>query len=268
MNIHTAIERITPAQAERYLERNDINRKFKLHHVTRLASDISEGRWNINGSSIVFNGDGTLLDGQHRLAAIVKAGVPVDMLVVRGVSKSAMATIDSGVSRSAGDVAYMQGYANATSLIGTIRLLVCAKHNNATTGQMMTTGSVMEFLRRHPHLEDSVAAARKFKRLMPTVPIAAWHYLAFYVGGQHQEVRQAYSVLETGIPFYVDDPIHVFREKAWKDVSSMQGSMTNRLCGLWTLSLAYNGFVVREPRLLLRLQQKEVRVDGVDYSKL
>lgn len=268
MNIHTAIERITPAQAERYLERNTINRKMKENHILRIASDMAEGRWHVNGSSIVFNSDGTLLDGQHRLAAVVRSGVPVDMLVVRGVSKAAMTTIDANVARSAGDVAHMQGHANTNHLVGVIRLIISLKANNSSTGLTASTGAVMEFLRMHPRLADSVIVATKFNRTLPVSPVAAWHYLAFYIGGFIGDVERAVGVMETGIPAYENDAIHVFRERAIRDRSAMQGGVANRMRGFWTLALAWNDFHKREPRSLCRIQPTEIKINGVDYSKL
>lgn len=268
MPIHTAIERITPAQAETYLALNTTNRKMRELHVDKLADDIAEGRWHINGSSIVFNGDGTLLDGQHRLAAIVKSGVPVEMVVVRGVSKAAMATIDANIPRKANDVAAMRGYSNTAQLVGTVRLLIILKTGSVRNGERVSHGAIMEFLRMHPHLQDSVTLAARLQKTLPVTIIAAWHYLTFYIGGMHDDVTRAVGVLESGIPAYSGDAIHVFRERALKDRKSLQGSLSNRVRAIWTLALAWNDFHARLPRSLCRLQQAEVLFDGVDYAKL
>jgi hypothetical protein len=268
MNIHTTVERITPASAQAYLERNTNNRSMRVKHVDKLASDIVEGRWHMNGSSVVFNGDGTLLDGQHRLAAIVQAGVPVDMIVVRGVSKAAMATIDANITRKASDVATLRGYTNTAQLIGTARLLISVKTGLQVDGERASTGLLMDFLQMHPHLQDSVTTAFRFSGILPVTAIAAWHYLSFYIGGMRDDATAAMKVLETGIPYYPSDAMHVFRERALKDRSAMQGSMQKRLYGLWTIALAWNDFHQRFPRSLCRLQQSEVTLDGVDYSKL
>lgn len=268
MNITTTVERITPAQAERYLEHNTTNRPMRQKHVDKLASDITEGRWRLNGSTIVFNGDGTLLDGQHRLAAVIKSGAPVELVVVRGVSKAAMATIDANITRKPSDVAAMRGYANANQLIGTARLLISVKSGVATDGDKASAGSLMELLQRNPHLQDSVATAFRFSRTLPVTSVAAWHYLAFYIGGFHDDVNAAMKVLETGIPHYENDPMHVFRERSIKDRQSMLGSIVKRMYGLWTISLAWNDFHRRMPRSLCRLQTNEIPLAGVDYSKL
>ena len=81
-----AIELITPDQARQYLAFNTNNRNLRKAHVEKLANDIKNGRWVYNSATIVFNGDGTLLDGQHRLAAIIDADTPVKVAVARGVA--------------------------------------------------------------------------------------------------------------------------------------------------------------------------------------
>lgn len=268
MNIQTTLERITPAIAEAYLLTNTMNRPPRNSHVAKLAADMVSGNYQINGSTIVFNGDGTLLDGQHRLMAIVEAGVPVDMIVVRGVSKVAMKTIDANISRKAHDVAQMMGFTSASNLVGTVRLLMALKTGRVADGKMATTSQIMEFLRLHPHLQDSVTAVSRLQKIAPVTSLAALHYMAFYVGGYTEEAARALKVVETGIPSYPNDAIHAFRERYMRDKKEFQGGLEQRLRAFWTIALSWNDFLEQEPRLLCRTQKAEVRVRGVDYSKL
>lgn len=268
MNIHTAIETITPDIAEKYLEANTVNRTLRQNHVYKLSSDIKAGRWHLNGASIVFNGDGTLLDGQHRLAAIVHAGTPVDMLVVRGVSKAAMPSIDANISRKASDVAHLAGFTNTNVVVGAARILLNVQGGVIARSDWASTGTIMEFLRRHPHLQDSVNATYKLHIIMPVTSLAAWHYLAFYVCGHEDECSRAMRVLETGIPAYVNDPIHAFRERAIKDKKDLVGGISARMRTLWTIINVWNEFRAGESRQLCRIQQAPVKMVGLDIKKL
>lgn len=268
MNIHTTIERITPDLAEKYLEANTANRTLRQNHVYKLASDIKGGRWHLNGSSIVFNGDGTLLDGQHRLAAIVHAGEPVDVLVVRGVSKAAMPSIDANISRKASDVAHLAGFINTNVVTGAARILLNVRDNVIARSDWASTGTIMEFLRLHPHLQDSVNTCYRLHKIMPSTTLSAWHYLAFYVCGFEEECTRAMSVLETGIPAYANDPIHAFRERAIKDKKSLVGGISARMRTLWTITNVWNEFLEGETRLLCRIQQTPVKMTGLDIKKL
>jgi len=93
-------EKITPDMAQEYLKFNTENyRSLSKDRVISYASDMKNGRWQFNGESIKFSENGQLIDGQHRLQAIIRAGVPVDMLVIRGV-KDDVDIYDIGAQRS------------------------------------------------------------------------------------------------------------------------------------------------------------------------
>ena len=80
---------ITPETAAEMLTHNTDNvRKLSRSEVKRLADEMASGRWELNGETIVFDENGVLKNGQHRLAAIIMSGKTVKMLVVRGVSES------------------------------------------------------------------------------------------------------------------------------------------------------------------------------------
>lgn len=100
---------IVPMLATLLLERNDLNRGVSVRNAADLANDISEGRWEFNGESIVVSRDGDLLDGQHRLQQVQKTGKAIESVIVFGPRKEARLTIDSGKSRSVVDYLGMEG---------------------------------------------------------------------------------------------------------------------------------------------------------------
>ena len=104
---------ITPDIARQWLERNPINRKLSQAHVRRIAQAIQNREWAMNGEAIKFNCDGTLLDGQHRLLAVIECGIPVQSLVITGISSDAQGTMDLGRTRSLVDFLRMDGVTNA-----------------------------------------------------------------------------------------------------------------------------------------------------------
>lgn len=94
---------VTPALAEAWLKKNINNRDVSETHVKRLAAEMREGNWKCNGETIKFAIGGELLDGQHRLTAIVRSRTTQRILIVRGLSKDAFDTIDIGRRRSNSD---------------------------------------------------------------------------------------------------------------------------------------------------------------------
>ena len=65
---------VTPELAAEWLTHNTHNRGLKPIAIKRFAEDMTTGDWQWNGESIRFAADGTLLDGQNRLHAIVDSG--------------------------------------------------------------------------------------------------------------------------------------------------------------------------------------------------
>lgn len=99
-------EEITPELARVYLQFNTGNRNLRKNHVKSLANDMKNGNFEITGQTICFDEDGKLIDGQHRLNAVIESNCTVNMLVVRGLKRGTH-NIDVGLKRTTRDVACM-----------------------------------------------------------------------------------------------------------------------------------------------------------------
>jgi len=100
---------VTPKQAQAWLEGNVDNRSLRENRVVHLAGVLQRGEWELTGDAIVFDTDGTLLNGQHRLTAVVVSGVPARFLVLRGVPPKVQEVMDTGLSRTLGDQLQRRG---------------------------------------------------------------------------------------------------------------------------------------------------------------
>jgi hypothetical protein len=98
------LETITPARAKKYLLRNVCNRRIRPTWVDKLARQILEGRWVVTHQGIAFDEEGRLLDGQHRLSAIVAANKSVKMWVAYDEPGEARLVVDSGGARDVLDI--------------------------------------------------------------------------------------------------------------------------------------------------------------------
>ena len=94
---------ITPADATNWLRCNLRNRPVRKRHVVFLAGEIKNGNWQVNGQAIVIAEDEQVLDGQHRLLAVIEAGIAIKTMVVYGISAAAFSTIDTGAVRTSSD---------------------------------------------------------------------------------------------------------------------------------------------------------------------
>lgn len=99
----TKIVNVTPAIAAKWLE-NQAERQRPLRDrvVAKYAADMTSGHWRSNHQGVAFGMKGQLLDGQHRLSAIIRSGVTVEMSVTTEVEDEAFVTIDQGAARSIG----------------------------------------------------------------------------------------------------------------------------------------------------------------------
>lgn len=98
------VETITPQVAAFYLSHNSPNnRRIKRAHVEMLARDMAAGEFKTTHQGIAFDTDGTLIDGQHRLHAIMMSGTTVRMMVTRNCDADATLSVDRGAARTVHD---------------------------------------------------------------------------------------------------------------------------------------------------------------------
>lgn len=95
---------VTPEVAQEWLQTIAANRRLSKVNLENLTKAMEEDRWHDDGSTIKFDKNGRLIDGQHRLRALIDTGKSMTFLVVFGVKPEAMTTLDTGKSRSRGDV--------------------------------------------------------------------------------------------------------------------------------------------------------------------
>lgn len=172
---------VSPAMARQWLKliNHNFNRKLKHALVHQLATDIRAGRWRPNGESIVFDKNGRLIDGQHRLHAIVEADLAVELVVVEGVEPDAIVTIDSTPCRTPAEVLRMKGEACPGHLAKTVVFVWrYEQRRHPFAGGTPTRQEQIATLDRCPRIRDSVAiAAAHATRILPTSLVAFAHFV-------------------------------------------------------------------------------------------
>jgi hypothetical protein len=201
MAVSMTLEVVTPKMAARWLaENNTLNRPMRSLWREYLARVITEGRWQVTHQGIAFNCDGTLLDGQHRLAAIVDAGKPVKMWVARGLPRPAMNGIDQGRNRTASDLA------------GPIGLEMHASRNHIAISRAMRDGfltsrrnwgiigndEVLKYYARHHEAIAFAVDAFSGKKAKPHSCVSAPVARAWYTADRDR-LREFGQVYITGV---------------------------------------------------------------------
>lgn len=99
---------VTPGQAQLWLDDAARNRKLNQARIAKYADAMSRGDWLITSQGIAFDEQGQLIDGQHRLTAIVRADVPVTLLVITTQSSRSQLVLDQGYLRTPHDQVALQ----------------------------------------------------------------------------------------------------------------------------------------------------------------
>jgi hypothetical protein len=105
---------ITPDfAAELLVRRHPHQRPLKEHYVLDLARAMHEGRWRWTADAIRLDKDLFVIDGQHRLSAVVKSGLTMkDALVATVTSEDVILSIDQNRPRTLGDMRAARGQTN------------------------------------------------------------------------------------------------------------------------------------------------------------
>ena len=152
MNLQAKVELITPDIAKEYLMLNKHNyRALNAKTVEKYAKDMRNGNWVFNGEAIQFDADGFLVNGQHRLSAIVKSGTSQLILVVRGVETY---VFDIGRLRNFAQIAKSNGFTASSSIGGAVEIIMSGFNRTNTN----TPQGVFSYYEAHnPELFDTCA---------------------------------------------------------------------------------------------------------------
>jgi len=174
----------TREMQEQALTNNPNNRRLGRRNVTQIKDMIYADVWKDNGIPIQFDEDGELFNGQHRITAFYEMGVEPEVLVVCGVSKDAIDTVDTGRKRTGGDtIKVMSDYTTSESTHLHYAFAWLCKYeleNFYINQRMLRNDEVAQYLSRHPKIEKSVkfVSKRPSNRAIISKPICIFlHYM-------------------------------------------------------------------------------------------
>ncbi len=127
----TEVITINPVMAKNILDKSKlVNRPIKKNHVEFLSYQMLQGKWELTGEPLIFNDDFGLIDGYHRMNAIIKSNTSQEFLVVKGVSKDVFSVIDTGVNRTGGDCLNIMGVKDGHKIAMIIKTYLKIKRTN------------------------------------------------------------------------------------------------------------------------------------------
>ena len=264
-------ENITPAKAREYLNTSTGNRPLSKVFILSYADTMKKGAWLLNGVPIIFDVNGHLLDGHHRLQAVITAGIPVRFDVMRGAPAEAFSTYDNGRHRTVGQLLAMQGVKHY-NLIGSIvnanqRLIKSGRlweNNSVDSGPhckepKRTNDDNYQLYRKDPKGYDKVAETIVRLQSKCRIISASWagglyYYLTHTGCYSEEEVNPFFEALYTldsdAIP-----AVTLLRKAITKEALSGRKMKAETLWAF--LVKAWNTYISGEDRKILRYQSSE-----------
>jgi len=213
----------TPEIAKLLLELNTSNRKIRLSVVEKYMREMENGEWVSSAQGVGIDSKNVLIDGQHRLMAIVRTGITCPLLVVFGLPTMAQEKTDRHAKRSMFDVMHLCG-------VGKSRQQVCAaaflcRSKKATNFSAPADSDVKASLQAHEEglsFADSIYK-RRGGRSFPTGIMAAF-CIGYEICGEKMMVFAEQYV--TGTQLSHDDPAYrLLRWSSDASFSSAGGTM-------------------------------------------
>lgn len=253
----STLEMVTPDVARDWLAQNIHNRNVRRAVVATYARDMRQGRWQYTAEPIKFAADGVLLDGQHRLHAIVQSGASIPMLVVRGLRLAAQSAMDTGARRTASDALGLSGE-KATGVLAAAAKLIITDMGRAE--RPVSTGEIAELLESEPFLRTICAEILPTLRVMGVTPaVLAYCYwrLSAIDSSRCSVFFESLSTL-AGLP--AGSPILALNRRL--NDSAGRRSVRSRMYRIETIAcifMAWNAWVKGESRTIIKLA---LRQDG------
>ena len=213
--------KVTPAIAQKWLKEKNYadNRPISKSWVDYLARQMEKGLWQENGEPLIFDLDDQLLDGQHRLAAIVKSGITITFDIRRGVATESFTTIDQGRGRTAGQVFGMLGIKNSRAAASVCRLV----YNWETTGAPFVGRRIspdeinLVWEVYEQEITSALEMAIPLKKSVPA-PASILGFCAFlFAKASKKKASAFFATLGGGVAEDARDPALVLRNRLFRE---------------------------------------------------
>ena len=247
------------------LKNNTKNRNLSKTTIITYVDQMVRGQWKLTSQTITFDKDGLLIDGQHRLAAVVKSKLSQTFLIARGGNHDDIfKTYDTGKKRSAGDVLSIENIKNANGISGTIKkqIKLTKLYSNIDSGiRMMTNKDVLDVYSEHPEqyqeiYKFSVKCIKKLKLYSPTKLSGIISYLTLTKKHDQNYVFEFFEALHFNTP-HESSVISLLRDKLINSMLSQ--SNLSEVIQVGLIKKAWNYYVSGKDVKLIKITFDEAK---------
>lgn len=211
-------EDVTPEKAQEYLSRNASGRPITSSTVSMYARDMTAGCWHVTHQGIAFDEDGYLIDGQHRLSAVVLSGKTVRYLVTRGLSRDVFPSLDLVDPRTSADWFHSVGEKHASQLAAVARRAFFWKAGRPWSKRPSPShAEIAKTYAEHPRLAEAASFARGWPARRTLAPALAGFCWWLFSDCDEGEAAYFMESLRTGENLQEGSPILALRERLAAD---------------------------------------------------
>jgi hypothetical protein len=230
--VRSKVQTITPKKAAEYLELNTANRPLATRTVREFAAAMRRGEWRVTHQGIAFDTTGALVDGQHRLAAIVEADIPVDVTVFTEVPEGAFDVLDTGKRRNAADVLAIEGEKSAVMLAAMVRTVWLYENRpelNWSGGDAgVSNHQIVETLEQHPKLRDFISVGEQVAAATGMIKSAAGAASYLVTQASRRDLSPWFDGIVEGTGLAKGDPRLLFRRVMFSHTRKQAGQPMRR----------------------------------------
>lgn len=146
---------VNPEFAHKLLKYNPKNRRLNHSHVMGLASQMEAGLFMPELGFISFDKKGQMIDGQHRLHAIIESVTSFEMRIITGLDSNVRDVIDTGLKRTLADILRMDGVENAGVVSGAIAKMIIFDETgrlDARLNRKFHSADFKKAMKKHPEI--------------------------------------------------------------------------------------------------------------------
>lgn len=236
---------ITPEMAVNLLEHNTLNRPLNDQHVQRIARQIVDDKWRFNGDTIKIADTNDVLDGQHRLWAVIEAKKPIETIIVRGIARDAFATIDTlRKPRSFADIVALNGSPRhrnyiASALTWLIRWQNGVIETYKAPQNRVENSDIEKAFAENPGIIRAVEEAHKARGVGSTAILAFLYYII--LNRNEQLAERMIDTLADPAGIGVNDPFFRFRGYLTADHKRAKDALMTIALGIKAANAAREG---------------------------
>ncbi len=210
---------ITPDMAKRWLNHplSERNRKIQPGRVAEYANIMKRGEWGVVSDSVIgISEEGAVVNGRHRLSAIVGCGLTIRSLVCLQETFANQVKIDGGQRRIGGQQLQIEGCPNANIVAAALGWINRYKYGFSTA--RLTNQQIINAWKSHPQIVESAKKIGGVVNILQPSIATFCHYIFAEISPEAADVF--FDRLSGGAGLEAGSAILLLRNRLIKEISA------------------------------------------------